>query len=191
MGGSVESRRVASRRWSAAHPEKRREWGRAYHYRHREKELKRGRNYKLNHPDKVKGWHERRKVSCADCGSPCRGRAVEPRCHHCAAKYYRGEKRGKVYKGGIRISSEGYRVVRKDGRERYEHRVVWEAANGPIPRGWIVHHLNGDKLDNRIENLIAVSRSDHYKLHSLGSILGTIEKHVRGLESRLRLGRPG
>lgn len=42
-----------------------------------------------------------------------------------------------------------------------EHRLVWEQAHGPIPDGWVVHHLNGDKADNRIENLFAVSQEGH------------------------------
>ena len=29
----------------------------------------------------------------------------------------------------------------------------------------IVHHVNGDKLDNVIENLEIMSRSEHMKLH--------------------------
>lgn len=34
-----------------------------------------------------------------------------------------------------------------------EHRAVWIDHHGPIPEGAVVHHKNGLKLDNRIENL--------------------------------------
>lgn len=33
------------------------------------------------------------------------------------------------------------------------HRIVYEAFNGPIPKGMQVNHINEDKTDNRLENL--------------------------------------
>ena len=41
------------------------------------------------------------------------------------------------------------------------HRAVWIAWRGPIPKGWQVHHLNGKTTDNRLVNLIALSRERH------------------------------
>jgi len=52
------------------------------------------------------------------------------------------------------------------GRTRYVHRRVMEKKlGGPIPRGLAVHHINGDKDDNRPENLIAVRPGVHGRLH--------------------------
>jgi hypothetical protein len=41
------------------------------------------------------------------------------------------------------------------------HREIWVAAHGSIPKGWIIHHLNGGKTDNRLENLAAVPRYEN------------------------------
>ena len=39
-----------------------------------------------------------------------------------------------------------------------EHRVIWQESHGPIPKDWLVHHLNGNKRDNRLENLACIPR---------------------------------
>lgn len=52
------------------------------------------------------------------------------------------------------------------GRHRMEHDVVWEDHNGPIPRGFQVHHKNETKTDNGIENLELLPPLDHKRIHS-------------------------
>lgn len=48
----------------------------------------------------------------------------------------------------------------------YEHQVVWCAAGNPRPqKDEIIHHRNGDRTDNRIQNLELMKRSRHNAEH--------------------------
>jgi len=44
-------------------------------------------------------------------------------------------------------------------------RYIWRFFNGPIPDGWVIHHKNSNPLDNHPDNLQAMSRSEHSRLH--------------------------
>jgi len=45
------------------------------------------------------------------------------------------------------------------------HREVWESLNGPIPKGFHVHHKDGDRSNNDISNLHLMKESEHLRLH--------------------------
>lgn len=69
--------------------------------------------------------------------------------------------------GSKRISIGGYIKVKisEPNVWEYEHRVVAESKIGrPLKRGEHVHHLNCDKSDNREENIVVMSHSDHASL---------------------------
>mgnify|MGYP003294393628 CR=1 FL=1 len=45
------------------------------------------------------------------------------------------------------------------------HRTVWEHHNGEIPKGYHVHHVDEDRSNNQIENLVLLVGSDHNRKH--------------------------
>ena len=56
-------------------------------------------------------------------------------------------------------TSKGYRKVRVFGTPRFEHRVIWKLIHGNDPD--VIDHINGDRGDNRVENLRSVSISQN------------------------------
>lgn len=48
-----------------------------------------------------------------------------------------------------------------------EHQYIWiKYNNREIPKGYVIHHLNWNKSDNRIENLELMLMSEHSRTHS-------------------------
>lgn len=63
-------------------------------------------------------------------------------------------------------TSNGYGVVDANGPSRdMAHRAAYRAANGEIPDGFVVHHVCENKLCVEPTHLVALSVSDHIKLH--------------------------
>jgi hypothetical protein len=65
------------------------------------------------------------------------------------------------------VGRDGYvRAWVNTTRPDYEHRLAWERVRGPIAPGLELHHINGDRRDNRIDNLLLVSSSEHRRIHN-------------------------
>lgn len=79
----------------------------------------------------------------------------------------------------VYLQNEGYLRIRyadpESGSNRFVmlHRYIFEAVHGPIPDGYIVHHVDGDPLNNRLDNLMLMTRKGHSTLHRLNPDLGS------------------
>lgn len=130
-------------------------------------------------------WHE-----CPFCGATrwvtyTKGKPVSNRCNKCAMKEVNDQKRYKNsinWKDNRHQTKDGYILLRlKDDNPYYkmaqtrdnyvmEHRLVMAKHIGRcLTKKENVHHKNGIKNDNRIENLeLTGSISEHIKAHSKG-----------------------
>lgn len=62
--------------------------------------------------------------------------------------------------------SHGYGAVRVDKKMYLAHRVIWLWHKGELPKNRI-DHIDRNKMNNRLENLRAVSPSENQHNHSL------------------------
>lgn len=46
------------------------------------------------------------------------------------------------------------------------HRIIYEEEIGPVPEGHDIHHKDGNRYNNSIENLECLTKSDHMRLHA-------------------------
>ena len=50
----------------------------------------------------------------------------------------------------------------KDRRKR-RPQAIWEEKNGELPKGMIIYHIDGDKHNDNIDNLMALTRAELLK----------------------------
>lgn len=73
-----------------------------------------------------------------------------------------------------------------EGKRKRLHVYVWEYFNGPIQKGYQIHHIDEDKSHNDIDNLRCISLHDHMGLHSSERLKDEEFKkvfHERGIET--------
>jgi hypothetical protein len=73
------------------------------------------------------------------------------------------------FKGRSRNNKGYVYITFKGGDKILEHRYVMEQKLGrKLAPGEAVHHINGDKTDNRIENLALMGHGEHTVMHHTG-----------------------
>ena len=104
---------------------------------------------------------------CQYCGKEYQGRTRESK--YCSTECQNKGRMGKnhpLYKQGFSMD-DGYRVV-LTGHGGYvkEHRkVVEEIVGRKLKTDEIIHHINVNRSDNRIENLTILTKSEHSLVH--------------------------
>lgn len=133
---------------------------------------------------RARKYHQSHRGTCVNCGIEVAQHSKQ--CLRCSQKDRIAKITGPnnyAWKGGRRRDIYGYIHIliapeaAKGHRYRPEHHVVWEAANGPLPKGYVVHHLNHIKDDNRLENLEAMPRRKHNHQHG--------EQRIKELEAEV------
>ena len=52
-------------------------------------------------------------------------------------------------------------------RNSKKYRSIYREQKGPIPEGWHIHHIDGNKFNNHINNLFACSPEEHGLIHEI------------------------
>ena len=59
------------------------------------------------------------------------------------------------------------------------YRKLYETFKGPIPKGYEIHHIDGNRKNNEISNLVCVSIQEHYEIHKKQGDWGACRKILK------------
>lgn len=84
---------------------------------------------------------------------------------YCSRKCGSSDKTGSkhnAWKNGKNLMTHGYIRIRINKKYVYEHRYIMEKyLERPLKRNEIIHHIDGDKTNNNINNLKLMTKNKH------------------------------
>jgi len=140
-------------------------------------------------------------TACEQCGKTrwvpyvkCRNEPKSKVCFRCARRLEKG------VQGKGHTDKDGYILVSLPWGHPYlatanargwilEHRLVMAQSLGRnLKQTEVVHHMNGNKRDNRVENLTILSRAEHtHREIPFKHRIQDLERTVKCLEARIKI----
>jgi HNH endonuclease len=130
-------------------------------------------NHHFYNPDRIR--------ICKNCGKTFEAASEKKKrgmiCSRaCYMEWVR--KHGRTHRASLGHVTSGRNSVRKyvkigEGKYQLEHRYVVEKHLGrPLHTAEVIHHINGNPADNRLENLLLTNQSNHIKIHKEAEKIG-------------------
>ena len=70
--------------------------------------------------------------------------------------------------GDTRLDKEGYVLIKVAHRKWIrKHRLIWEQANGEIPKGYVLRIKDGNKENYDLENMQLITMAENMKLNHI------------------------
>jgi hypothetical protein len=137
----------------------------------------------------IKGHHMRKtqeEVTCQTCGKTFEVKpSLASKMKFCSRECVKFPNRKKKRKYGDLVTWDGYLAIylpehpkaNISGIIMLHNYIMEQHLEKPIPEGFVVHHIDGDKQNNYISNLVLVTPSVHGKIHSTDKRKGLAKYH--------------
>jgi hypothetical protein len=85
--------------------------------------------------------------------------------------------------GSVRVNTDGYVDIKIADPKKWKakHVLIWEAVNGPVPKGYVLIFGDGNKLNVELNNLLLVSRKQLVRLNQHNLIQNDTELTRTGI----------
>ncbi len=68
------------------------------------------------------------------------------------------------WKGGVQKNTTDCTYLHSGNNKRVRRpKAIWESEHGKLPKGYVIYHIDGDKDNDEIKNLEAISRVELLK----------------------------
>jgi hypothetical protein len=86
-----------------------------------------------------------------------------------ATEFKKGELVGNEHhswKGGVQVAKNDCAYLWNGANKRIRRpRAIWESYYGPVPDGMVIIHVDGDRYNDNIDNLKAITRAELLELN--------------------------